>query len=92
VIRKNEIANETALALALPGRKDLMNASLPKLIWALLLLPGSAAGLFAPESGRGPKPNILIILSDDMGFSDLGCHGGEIQTPNLNKLAAARGR
>jgi arylsulfatase A-like enzyme len=34
-----------------------------------------------------PKPNIVVILVDDMGFSDLGCYGGEINTPNLNKLA-----
>ncbi|MCU0784577.1 MAG: arylsulfatase [Verrucomicrobia bacterium] len=33
------------------------------------------------------KPNILIILADDMGFSDLGCYGGEIATPNLDALA-----
>ncbi len=33
------------------------------------------------------KPNILIILSDDMGYSDLGCYGGEIKTPNLDSLA-----
>lgn len=34
------------------------------------------------------KPNILVIVADDMGFSDLGCYGGEIQTPNLDQLAA----
>lgn len=33
------------------------------------------------------KPNILLIMVDDMGFSDIGCYGGEIQTPNLDKLA-----
>lgn len=33
------------------------------------------------------QPNIILIMSDDMGFSDLGCYGGEIQTPNLDKLA-----
>lgn len=35
-----------------------------------------------------PKPNILLILADDLGFSDLGCFGGEIATPNLDRLAA----
>jgi arylsulfatase A-like enzyme len=33
------------------------------------------------------SPNILIILNDDMGFSDIGCYGGEIETPNLDRLA-----
>src|SRR6266516_1503374 len=35
-----------------------------------------------------PRPNIVVILSDDMGFSDLGCYGSEIRTPNLDRLAA----
>ncbi|MDP1797991.1 MAG: sulfatase-like hydrolase/transferase [Planctomycetaceae bacterium] len=34
------------------------------------------------------KPNVLIILADDLGYSDLGCYGGEIQTPQLDRLAA----
>lgn len=38
------------------------------------------------------QPNILIILTDDMGYSDLGCMGGEIQTPNLDALAAGGAR
>lgn len=33
------------------------------------------------------KPNIVIIVADDFGFSDLGCYGSEIKTPNLDKLA-----
>ncbi len=33
------------------------------------------------------QPNIMVVLVDDMGFSDLGCYGGEIETPNLDALA-----
>lgn len=35
------------------------------------------------------KPNVLLILADDMGFSDIGCYGSEIETPNIDRLAAA---
>jgi arylsulfatase A-like enzyme len=38
-------------------------------------------------SFAGERPNIIVILVDDMGYSDIGCFGGEIETPNLNKLA-----
>lgn len=41
---------------------------------------------FSPLSASD-KPNILLILSDDLGFSDLGCYGGEIQTPHLDSIA-----
>ena len=42
----------------------------------------------AERRGDSGRPNIIVIMSDDMGFSDIGCYGGEIQTPNLDRLAA----
>jgi arylsulfatase len=46
--------------------------------------PQSAGAAAAPTT----RPNIVVILADDMGFSDLGCYGGEIATPNIDRLAA----
>ena len=43
----------------------------------------------APATGlSGRKPNIVLIMSDDMGFSDIGCYGSEVRTPTLDGLAA----
>lgn len=51
---------------------------------ALALL--SLKVLHSAETQRS-QPNILVVLADDMGFSDLGCYGSEIETPNLDRLA-----
>jgi len=54
---------------------------------AALAVPGCAG---SPQlSARNyRRPNIVLIMADDMGYSDIGCYGGEINTPNLNGLAA----
>lgn len=46
-------------------------------------LVGTAANLDAAD-----RPNIIVILADDMGISDIGCYGSEIKTPNLDRMAA----
>ncbi|MGQ0635744.1 MAG: arylsulfatase [Planctomycetaceae bacterium] len=68
-------------------------SSLPEPAVAVLLLPALVALSVSARPGRAddsaaPRPNLIVIMSDDMGFSDIGCYGGEIRTPHLDALAA----
>lgn len=63
----------------------IMKTTLSKtLSFAALAVTASACG---SDPVTEEKANILVILADDLGYSDLGCYGGEIQTPNLDRLA-----
>ena len=62
-----------------------MNVFSFKKSFSVVFLVCSSFYVFGQQSKR---PNIVLILADDMGFSDLPSYGGEVQTPNLNKLAS----
>ena len=59
--------------------------------WSLLgvLLLASGGFAAAEEKDKGNRPNVVYFLVDDLGWGDVGWHGSEIKTPNLDKLAAA---
>src|SRR3954464_10129171 len=70
---------------------------LPVWLAVVLLLTFPPARFAASEPASKPatrpaaqpaRPNIILILADDMGYSDIGCFGSEIATPNIDRLSA----
>lgn len=57
-----------------------------------LLAAMAVFALAAHAVAASDRPNIVVIMTDDLGFSDIGCYGGEIDTPNLDALAAGGAR
>lgn len=69
------------------NRRELLKAG--SVSAASLWLPGCLDETRqAVDKSADTRPNIVLIMADDMGFSDIGCYGGEISTPNIDSLAA----
>ncbi len=66
------------------GAPPLLTALLLAYIGAVLLSTSATGSDAAPP----PHPNVVIIISDDQGWNDVGYHGGDVQTPNIDRLAA----
>ena len=62
----------------------MLRKSMFVLLFAGVLIINHSCVLAAKDS----RPNIIVMMVDDMGFSDPGCYGGEVETPNIDKLAA----
>jgi len=87
--KENDSGNDAAM----PRRDVLMRSGALTAVGVAGRVGLSALGLAsALPAGADTKPNIILILADDLGWKDVGYHGSDIKTPNLDKLAASGAR
>ncbi|CAN7557735.1 arylsulfatase [Phenylobacterium sp. LjRoot225] len=79
------IRNLRAFILARHSMRGPLRRGLGR--WLLAIGLSLVAGATAAAAPAAKRPNFLVIVADDLGFSDLGAFGGEIDTPNLDRLA-----
>ncbi len=62
--------------------------SISNILWHLFIAGTVTFSLSTSQADQQTPPNVVVIMADDLGYSDIGCYGSEIDTPNLNHLAA----
>lgn len=86
-LEKNRIGQPSVGASRQPLQRDCQTRITAVAFSVVAALVAHAIYSQSVNAESSDRPNILLIMADDLGFSDLGCYGGEIDTPNLDALA-----
>lgn len=58
-----------------------------RLVWVVVAITAMPGLSVAADRESNRRPNIILVMADDLGWSDIGCYGGEIETPHIDALA-----